>query len=492
MRQKLIHQKEKTTKRLLKSSGAAEMASNAMGVSLSDLLFNPNIGKETWMNGIKEHSKELITTLMSENYEQEFDAYLSSHFSGFNKKAAAKKALKNSSILQVDERAFLQEFLQLAVLIEHSTIPPYLTAMYSVKEGANGMAVNIIRSVVIEEMLHMIMVCNVLNAINIIPSVNKPQNYPSYPMKLPLNVDFFVGLEKFSSNSIATFVAIESPSSPTVKAPVFPEPTPESAGLLKRKTVQEADGLWTSENLNEFLTENVSTIGEFYDVLFFFLVIFQCIEYYREHGKLPTSFEEINTGGLFTGDPSLQLGSEHYYGSGGKLYKVENLRGVMQVFEEIKGQGEGVDDTIFDVDHSQFEEGAELAHYFRFKEIFHERSYIGGNYDAFVDENGRMPVITPPTGHAMKVDWNAVYPMKANVKMADYASNPELYAQGKAFNQTYKKLLDAIQAAVEGKQEVLAESVMYMYALKEQAIELMRQPLTAQENAGPTFEYPSN
>ncbi|NVK63788.1 MAG: ferritin-like protein [Flavobacteriales bacterium] len=492
MRQKLIHKKEKATKRLLKSSGAAEMASNEMDVSLADLLFNPHLGKEAWMNGIKAHSKELISTLLSENYEQEFDAYLKSNFSDLNKSAETKNALKNSSILQVDERAFLQEFLQLAVLIEHSTIPPYLTAMYSVKEGANGMAVNIIRSVVIEEMLHMIMVCNVLNAINIVPSVNKPQNYPTYPMKLPLNVDFYVGLEKFSSNSIATFIAIESPSSQTVKAPEFPEPEMESTALLKRKTVQESDGLWTSNNLNEFLTKNVSTIGEFYDVLFFFLVIFQCLEYYRENGKLPTSFEEINTGGLFTGDPKLQLGSEHYYGSGGKLYKVEDLRGVMQVFEEIKGQGEGVDDSIFDVDRSQFEEGAELAHYFRFKEIFHERFYVEGNYEAFTDENGRMPVITPPTGIEMKVDWDAVYPMKANVKMADYASNPLLYAQGKAFNQTYKKLLDAIQAAVEGKQEVLAESVMYMYALKEQAIELMRQPLTAQENAGPTFEYPTN
>jgi hypothetical protein len=33
---------------------------------------------------------------------------------------------------------------------------------------------------------------------------------------------------------------------------------------------------------------------------------------------------------------------------------------------------------------------------------------------------------------------------------------------------------------------------MYMYALKEQAIGLMSQPLTSQYNAGPTFEYPSN
>jgi hypothetical protein len=90
----------------------------------------------------------------------------------------------------------LQDLLQTAILIEHSTIPPYLTALYSIKDGTNALASQIIRSVA-EEMLHMIMVCNVMNAVNIQPSVNRPQNYPSYPMKLPMNVDFYVGLETF-------------------------------------------------------------------------------------------------------------------------------------------------------------------------------------------------------------------------------------------------------------------------------------------------------
>ena len=164
----------------------------------------------------------------------------------------------------------------------------------------------------------------------------------------------------------------------------------------------------------------------------------------------------------------------------------------MDVFKEIKGQGEGADDTIFDVDASQFEEGSELAHYFRFKEIFHEHFYIEGDYKPFMDENGRMPVITPPVGRAMNVEWDETYPMKPNVKMSDMTSDPALYAQGKEFNETYKKLLDAIQGAVEGRPEELAESVIYMFALKEQAIGLMKQPLNSQENAGPTFEYPVN
>jgi len=102
-----------------------------------------------------------------------------------------------------------------------------------------------------------------------------------------------------------------------------------------------------------------------------------------------------------------------------------------------------------------------------------------------------MPVTTPPVGKPLPVDWNAAYPMKPKPKMADYESNPQLFEQGKQFNVTYKKLLDAIQAAVEGRGEELAKSIMYMYALKEQAIGLMSQPLNSQYNAGPTFEFPS-
>src|SRR5690606_3974390 len=96
----------------------------------------------------------------------------------------------------------------------------------------------------------------------------------------------------------------------------------------------------------------------------------------------------------------------------------------------------------------------------------------------------------PPMGKELPVDWTAVYPIRPNLKMEDMAPYPALYAQARAFNKTYKQLLDAIQAAVEGKHEELDNSVLIMYALKEQAVGLMKQPLNGQENAAPTFEYP--
>lgn len=498
MRQRLITKIEPQPA-LLKGA-FAETAVKEEGLSLQSLLFDSGISKEEWTSGLKQQSK-MVTNLLLNDQTEELENYIRTQFdpelleaiapvTRSQKTVSPHSLIDKSSLMNLDYRPFLQEFLQLAILIEHSTIPPYLTALYSIKDGTNLLASQIIRSVAVEEMLHMIMVCNVMNAVSIQPSVNRPQNYPSYPMKLPLNVDFFVGLEKFSSNSIATFIAIESPSSPMVKAPVSDHGSEKMA--LFSRGLPEENNFWDIENLKDFLKTNVNTIGEFYDVLFFFIVVFQVLAFYKANGRFPQSFEELNKGGIFTGNPARQIRPEQYYGSGGKLHAVEDLLGVMEVFKEIKGQGEGADDTIFDVDPSQFEEGAELAHYFRFKEVFHEHFYIGGNYEPFKDDQGMMPVTTPPVGKELPVDWNASYPMRSNVKMADYQSNPQLYAQGKAFNKTYKNLLDAIQAAVEGHAEELEKSILYMYALKEQAVELMKQPLTGQENAGPTFEYPVN
>ncbi|WP_336717280.1 ferritin-like protein [Chryseobacterium mucoviscidosis] len=496
MRQKLINKTEPQENSSLLRSSSEKNTIVDEAISLQSLLFDNTNSKENWIEGIKYHSKN-VTNLLLNNQIDAFNEYLRSQFGGevpeinpiadFSGEKAfqVKKGLEN-----LDYRPILQDLLQTAILIEHSTIPPYLTALYSIKDGTNILPSQIIRSVAVEEMLHMIMVCNVMNAVSIQPSVNRPQNYPNYPMKLPLNVDFYVGLETFSSNSIATFIAIESPSNPLVKAPKYDyDAQPEA--MFSKSAVQE-DNFWTLENMKDFIMKNVHTIGEYYDVVFFYIVVFQIIAYYKANGKLPQTFEELNKGGIFTGDPAKQIRPEQYYGSGGKLYPVDTLEGVILVFQEIKGQGEGADDSIFDVDPSQFEEGAELAHYFRFKEIFHEHFYLGGDYRPFTDENGMMPVTTPPVGKPLPVDWNAAYPMKPNPKMSDYQSNPQLFEQGKQFNITYKKLLDAIQAAVEGHSEELAKSIMYMYALKEQAIGLMSQPLTSQYNAGPTFEYPSN
>ncbi|MGI8776506.1 MAG: ferritin-like domain-containing protein [Acidimicrobiales bacterium] len=53
--------------------------------------------------------------------------------------------------------------LQQALELEHSTIPPYLYALYSLVPGTNDAVAEVIESVAVEEMLHLTLVANVIN-----------------------------------------------------------------------------------------------------------------------------------------------------------------------------------------------------------------------------------------------------------------------------------------------------------------------------------------
>src|SRR6516162_7274756 len=77
----------------------------------------------------------------------------------------------------------LGKHLQWALSVELSTIPPYLTALYSIQDVSSD-AYSTIRSVVVEEMLHMMQVANLMNSIGVAPSLDK-QYVPEYPSFIP-------------------------------------------------------------------------------------------------------------------------------------------------------------------------------------------------------------------------------------------------------------------------------------------------------------------
>src|SRR5262249_46804282 len=88
-----------------------------------------------------------------------------------------------------ERRAALQETLQSAIELEHATIPTYLYAVYSIRPGSNTEIQKLILSVVIEEMLHMSLACNILNAIDGSPCIDTPDFIPTYPGPLPGSVE---------------------------------------------------------------------------------------------------------------------------------------------------------------------------------------------------------------------------------------------------------------------------------------------------------------
>src|SRR5690348_17994184 len=96
-------------------------------------------------------------------------------------KSSLFAALHNTS----DPKQGIVDALQAAIRLEHSTIPLYLYAKYSLDRTKNAVIAQLIHSVVMEEMLHMTLACNLLNALGGQPLIDSPTMTPTYPGPLP-------------------------------------------------------------------------------------------------------------------------------------------------------------------------------------------------------------------------------------------------------------------------------------------------------------------
>src|SRR5262245_10440365 len=105
---------------------------------------------------------------------------------------------------------WLRRSLQAAIELEFATIPPYLTAYWSIKDRRNPAAASI-REVCLEEMLHLAICCNLLTAIGGSPALNTPAVVPSYPGPLPGGVHpgLVVRLEGLSKEVAKSFMEVE-------------------------------------------------------------------------------------------------------------------------------------------------------------------------------------------------------------------------------------------------------------------------------------------
>jgi Ferritin-like len=152
-------------------------------------------------------------------------------------------------------REDLYPWLQNAIELEHSTIPPYLTAMFSLKPGTNNEIAQLIRSIVQEEMLHMTIVGNILIAIGGHPAINVPGFIPKYPGPLPMSIGgsaFKVGIEAFSKPLVNDiFMKIEEPEHPIPVKTLALEAVPDFATIgqfyaaLKKKLAAFGNSVFT-------------------------------------------------------------------------------------------------------------------------------------------------------------------------------------------------------------------------------------------------------
>src|SRR4051794_13334026 len=112
-----------------------------------------------------------------------------------------------------------QAMLQTAVGVEFGTLPPYLYALYSIRVGKNAQAERSIKAIVLEEMTHMCLASNMLNALGGKPALHS-QTYPG-PLPGDIGPDgnpLTLHLYPFSPQAMSQAMAIEQPEDP----PNFP------------------------------------------------------------------------------------------------------------------------------------------------------------------------------------------------------------------------------------------------------------------------------
>ena len=98
--------------------------------------------------------------------------------SGIGLKAAVAQLMRVPAFGH--DKEWVHEAVQIAIKLEFATIPPYLTALWSIKDSAAPAARSILE-IVLEEMLHMATMCNVLTAIGGTPRLSAPGGVPLYP-----------------------------------------------------------------------------------------------------------------------------------------------------------------------------------------------------------------------------------------------------------------------------------------------------------------------
>jgi hypothetical protein len=336
----------------------------------------------------------------------------------------------------------LRHYLHLAMKLEHATIPPYLLALYSIHPGTNLDATQVLRVVAVEEMLHLTLAANLLNAVGGRPNLTAPGFVPDFPTYLPDGEhDFEVPLQGFSKDAVLnSFLKIERPA---------PAPK-ESMRMVHRKTNTR---ILTKHPFGDDL--HFYSIGEFYRAIqngFKYL--------YEHHGKA-----------FLTGSSAKQVTAEYFYSGGGKVIPVTNICTALEAIDKIVDQGEGFDNGVYDGE-------GELSHYYRFQELV-----LGKHY-----EKGNPP--GKPSGPKVEVDWEKVYIVQQDAKVCNYDDEPELKAAAIAFNQQYAAFLALLTVAYNGMPELLLKAVPQMFTLRNAMLQLIHNPMPGftGRNASPTFE----
>jgi hypothetical protein len=314
--------------------------------------------------------------------------------------------------------------------VEFGTLPPYLYAMYSIKPEMNPEAYRLFKSVALQEMIHMCLASNILNALGGNPALNPPK----YPGTLPGDIGpeggqpLTIHIYAFSQAAADQGMKIEEPVAP----PNFPVKT----------TLALAE------------PPKAVTIGEFYTELDEFL------------STLPPSAWQAGRN---------QIVDDQFFP--GQLFAVNDYPTASKAISEIVSEGEGSSDGTT---YNPLDFQHQIAHYFRFGEIYHDR----------VLTKADTPEGYQWGPQKLGVNWAGKYPAIDDPALHDFSKEPpEAQAAQKRCNAAYKSLVDLLQQALTGADGAMGQAVRAMFDLRLAALSALTVPLNDGRVAGPAFVY---
>lgn len=335
-----------------------------------------------------------------------------------------------SRVPQRPNPAELHRALEMAVTFEHAIIPLYLYALYSVNAKRNRQIAELLESVVKDEMLHMMLACNLLNALGGAPDLRSPRFFPQYPGPLPgtLAAGMTVKLARFSLKQIRTFMAIEQPDDPLD----FPDASDYGFEPERR----------------------LATVGD----------------HYRGIRKQIEGRDE-----LFVKPPRNQVVDKRRMP---ELIAVTNAETACTAIDTIIEQGEGNDRDPRDDD-------GDYSHYYKFQQIVKLHRLVPNRYAGKGAPADQQHIFLK---NRIYYNWKAVWRVPSNPKAASYPPGKARRAC-ETFNYTYTCLLRTLHGVVNGRPQDLPDTFGLMFSLKQQALEMMSGRSTGGVPTGPSFEY---
>ena len=349
------------------------------------------------------------------------------------------------SLRRIDSVDELHTYLATALQLEHATIPPYLTALYSMHAGTNLESAEVMRIVVVEEMLHLTLVANLMNAVGTHPDLTAPGFVPHFPAHLPDGeTDFEVSIRPFSRDAVETLMRIERPGGASDGVDLVSRPRSARALLPAYAHADDED-------------------MHFYSIGDFYAEIERGLRHLQEH-------EEAGGATLFSGDPAHQVVIGEYFPYAANVGPVVDLESALFAIDFITEQGEGRGERIY----GDFDE---LSHFYRLEQILRGRHYQHGDAPRW------------PSGKTFHVDWSAVHPVAVDARIDDYPPGTPLRALVEEFVTTYDGFLTLLTEAYSGTPKLLDRAFATMFTLRDLFGRIVEQPhpTLSGQNAAPVF-----